>query len=407
MHSSIDQFELKVSVIIPTYNRAGYLREALESVFKQSSAPWEVIVVDDGSTDETRQVVENAPGTVRYLEQEHRGVAAARNLGLDSATGDVIAWLDSDDIWDPDFLATVVPLLVQNDGLDGVYSGITMIDANGKALRTVVRVEPPEQLHKALSHSNFLATPSVVVRKRCYDCVGSFDEELRIAEDADMWLRLSRQFRLEGLAQSLVRIRVHDSNLMSDAEAFREAQLRYAQKRIVELEGDRSELSDSARAIRGLAYRTIALMYIQSGQDQKGWDYLFEAVSVYPQILSQLETFYELACGDQPRGYRGDVNLLDIERNGAKMLHQLEALFREASSDVHAFRSVAFGNAYLALGMLSDQANHWSRARHYLFQAFRNNPKLIVCPQVFWRWLKVTFLTPKLLATIKPHRRGQ
>lgn len=105
---------LRVSVIIPTYNRAGYLREALESVRNQGLPPWEIIVVDDGSTDDTVQVIQEAGIAVRYFLQPHLGVAAARNLGLSGASGDLVAWLDSDDLWEENFLSTVVPVLVQD-----------------------------------------------------------------------------------------------------------------------------------------------------------------------------------------------------------------------------------------------------------------------------------------------------
>ena len=367
---------LRVSVIIPTYNRAAYLREALASVFRQSLAPWEVIVVDDGSTDETYQVIQESPGAIRFYRQAHQGVATARNLGLEKATGDLVAWLDSDDLWEPTFLATVVSLLAQDRALDGAYTGITLIDSDGAPLGTSTRLEPPEELHNALVRDCFLAAPSVVARKKCYDQAGGFDPQFRISEDYDMWLRLARQFRIVGVPQPLVRIRVHTTNTMSDVDSLCKARLALARKHFGRL-GDISTLSDTVKAAYGYAFRSIALKYIETGQPTNGWAYLEQAVALHPPILERLDTFYELACGDQPRGYRGQADLLDIAANGADMLRRLDALFATAKQPVRALRGAAYGNAYLALGMLSDQAGDWAAARRYMLQAACHNPRLL------------------------------
>jgi len=376
MPRAVEQPPPRVSVIIPTYNRAGYLCEALTSVFGQSLAPWEVIVVDDGSTDNTFQVVQDAPGPVHFYRQAHRGVAEARNLGLEKAAGDLIAWLDSDDLWEPDFLATVVPLLTQDVEVDGVYTGITMIDADGAMLGTSVRIEPPEELYDALVRDCFLTTPSVIARKTCYDQVGGFDPQFRICEDYDMWLRLTKQFSIVGIPQPLVRIRIHTTNTMSDVDTLCKARLALTRKHFGE-SGDSSALSVASRAAYGYAFRSIALKYIEHGQPMNAWPYLEKAAAVHPAILERLDTFYELACGDQPRGYRGQAHSLDIERNGTVMLQGLEALFVSADEPTRARQGAAYGNANLALGMLSDQAGDWPSARRYLLQAAWHNPRLL------------------------------
>lgn len=380
----------RVSVIIPTYNRAGYLREALVSIFNQTLPPWEVIVVNDGSTDNTDQVIRDAKGSVLVHRQDHRGVAAARNLGLTHARGDLIAWLDSDDLWEPDFLATVVPLLAQDLGLDGVYTGITMIDAQGTALRTSGRIEPPAALYDALVRDCFLATPSLVIRKKCYDQTGGFDPELRISEDYDMWLNLARRCRIEGISRPLVRIRVHGSNTMSDVDTACAARLRLTERHFGRLEGDGSHLAPAARVAYAYAFRSIALQYLEGGRPDSGWPYLAKAAALHPPILARLDTFYELALGDQSRGNRGDATSLDLAANGADMLHGLDSLFESAGAPVKTQRDSAYGNAYLALGMLADQAGEWAAARCYLLRAVGSNPRLLRDGSVMRRLAKVT-----------------
>lgn len=405
MPNAVEQPVLKVSVIIPTYNRAGYLREALNSVCSQSLAPWEIIVVDDGSTDDTLQVVQGASMPVRYFKQVHQGVATARNMGLENASGDLIAWLDSDDLWEADFLATVVPLLAQNRALSGVYTGITMVDADGARLGTSLRTEPPERLYAQLIRGNFLATPSVVVRKACYDQVGGFDPELRISEDYDMWLRLTAQFQFVGIPRPLVAIRVHATNTMSDIDTFCQARLVLLKNHFGVLQSNAGIASENSRIAYGYTYRTIAIKYIEHGQPELGWPYLMKAAVQYPPILAQLETFYELALGNQPRGYRGDVAQLDIAANGTEMLSRLETLFASANAEVQTLRRIAFGNAYLALAMLSDQAGQWGAARRYMWRGISTYPSLVCQPGVVRRLVKLC-IGKRAVDWFRPRRLG-
>ncbi len=142
------------------------------------------------------------------------------------------------------------------------------------------------------------------------------------------------------------------------------------------------------RRAYGFAYRSTAWGYLQQGQPDEAWRYLARAASTYPPILERLDTFYELACGDQPRGYRGQADRLDIQTNGAEMLQRLAALFA-ADPSLRALEGVAYGNAYLALAMLSDQAGDWATARRYLWQAARRHPGLL-SPSFLRRLLKLS-----------------
>ncbi len=367
-----------ISVIIPTYNRAGYLSQAITSILQQTLPPTEIIVVDDGSKDETATIVRRMHGPIHLIRQTHRGVAAARNLGLQRARGQIIAWLDSDDMWEPDFLTVTVAALMSDASLGGVYTGILLIDAEGQPTGLATRTEPPETLYKALTRDNFIATPAMVVRKSCYDTVGNFDTQFLIAEDYDMWLRLSKQCRIQGIPRPLVRIRVHEANTMHNVDLFRDAHLALARK----------HFGDSKTAY-GYTLRTIALKYIEMGDEQQGWHFLMQAARYHPPILARLDTFYELACGHQPRGRRGRAAELNIESNASAMMHGLDALFDDASPEVLSMQPDAYGNAYLALAMLSDQAGRWGPARRYLLQAIRYHPALLRDRKIIRRMLKL------------------
>ena len=380
----------RVSVIIPTYNRADYLAEALRSVLGQTRKPFEVIVVDDGSEDHTTQVVRAFEPDVRFFRQDHAGVSAARNLGLDAARGDVIAWLDADDLWEPDFLETMISRLAEDRKLDGVYSGWAHIDAAGNSLpQSSHRVVPPADLYLALTEGNFLATPAIVVRKRCFEVVGSFDTQLGICEDYDMWLRLAKDFTIAGLPAPLVRIRVHDGNTVQDTAAFSRYRLALVQKHYGSLDGSPSKWTEEKKRAVALAYREAALTYSQDGQLAEKRQYLDKAILVWPELLSRLDTFYELACDEQPRGYRGHATSLDIEGTSTAMLQWLDGLFARAGSTLEPLRRNAYGNAYLALSMLSDQSGRWQEARRHMSQAIKANPRLLGSSSVLRRLVKL------------------
>jgi glycosyltransferase involved in cell wall biosynthesis len=381
----------RVSVIIPAYNRANYLPEALNSVFGQTLTPYEVIVIDDGSTDDTLEVLRNYEGKLRFARQDHEGVSAARNRGLALAQGDVIAWLDADDIWEADFLSTLVPFLAEHPDLDGVYCGLRHMNARGEILWTPTqRVVPPTDLFSALIEADFIVTPAIIAYKRCYEQVGAFDLEFQICEDYDMWLRLAKAFRIAGISQPLVRIRVHESStMMRNSDALCRFRIALTEKHFGTRTGDPDSWAEHKRRAYAYAFLTCALRYIQDGENEEGWQYLREAASVWPDLLNRLDVFYELACGDQPRSYRGRVDLLNIEKNGDELLSLLGVLFANASPALRRMRRKAYGNAYLALGMLSDQAGQWGQARGYLLRGITENPELFTSPSVARRFVKL------------------
>lgn len=381
---------LRVSVLIPSYNRAAYLGLALESVYAQTLAPFEVIVVDDGSSDDTAEVVRQFEPAVKFIRQDHLGVSAARNRGVASAQGDIIAWLDADDLWEPAFLQIAVPYLAQDPQLGGVYTGFVHIDAQGNLLPQYSnKVVEPTALVSALTENNFIATPALIARKVCYQQVGEFDPALGICEDYDMWLRLGRRCTILGLPAQLVRIRVHEGNTQRDTAAFARFRLAMIEKNFGAQTGDPSSWPDEKRRAYGFAFQSIAFRYTQDGQDKEGWRNLENGIAIWPQLLDRLDTFYELACGSQFRGQRGQAESIDIDRNGAQIIERLDELFARQDAELSAMRQPAYSNVYLALGMLSDQAGRWDKARWYLRQAIRSNPRLLGSPAIMRRLAKL------------------
>jgi glycosyltransferase involved in cell wall biosynthesis len=183
-----------VTVIIPTYNRGWIVQEAIDSVLNQDFSDYELIVVDDGSNDNTREILESYGKAITVLQQSNRGVSAARNRGIAEAAGRLIAFLDSDDLWLPGKLTTQVKFFEEN--ADAVINQTQEI-----WIRNGARVNPKKRHHKfsgmifERSLALCLVSPSaVMIKKSLFDAVGGFDEQLPACEDYDLWLRISCRY---------------------------------------------------------------------------------------------------------------------------------------------------------------------------------------------------------------------
>ena len=182
---------MRVSVVIPTYNRAGFVREAIASVLQQDHPEVELIVVDDGSRDDTPAVVRGFGAAVRYVWQENRGVSAARNRGVAASIGDLIAFLDSDDLWAPGKVSAQVGYFEAHPEAQACHTDELWI-------RRGVRVNE-RRIHRKQGGWQFLASlprclisPSaIMLRRGLWERLGGFDEGLPACEDYDLWLRLT------------------------------------------------------------------------------------------------------------------------------------------------------------------------------------------------------------------------
>ena len=193
-----------VSVIIPTYNRGWILREAIDSVLTQEFTDYELIVVDDGSTDDTCEILDTYGRQITVLRQSNQGVSAARNRGIAASRAQLIAFLDSDDIWLPQKIDRQVRFFRSNPDALIVQTEETWV-------RNGVRVNPKKR-HQKYSGLIFepslalcLVSPSaVMIRKSLFDTVGLFNERLPACEDYDLWLRVSHRYPIYLIDEPLI-----------------------------------------------------------------------------------------------------------------------------------------------------------------------------------------------------------
>jgi glycosyltransferase involved in cell wall biosynthesis len=220
---SVTQTGPAVSVVIPAHNSAAFVAEAVESVLAQTFRDYEIIVVDDGSTDHTDEVLRRFGGAIRSHCQPNQGPAAARNAGIGLARGALVCFLDADDVWTSDKLARQVDFMTQHPEIGLLFTDATEwsgdVIQKPSILATMAfgadaRSQVPLQgAFRKLLIENFIPTSSVMIRKDCFPRAGLFDVALPNAEDRDMWLRLAAHFPIACLPQVLARKRSHDANI--------------------------------------------------------------------------------------------------------------------------------------------------------------------------------------------------
>src|SRR5882762_2853867 len=210
----------RVSVIIPTYNSGRFIVQAVQSVLDQTYRQFEIIVIDDGSTDATKDILRDFDGYIRYFYQENRGPSAARNAGIEIAGGDYICFLDADDIWMPNKLAVQLAFMAQYDDIGLVFSDEEEVDLDTGLHRSIlaktgfrsdiVSQIPMQDAFKKLLIENFIPTSTVMARTTCFIKAGLFDESLRVVEDRDMWLRIAAYFTIACVPVILGKKRAHE-----------------------------------------------------------------------------------------------------------------------------------------------------------------------------------------------------
>ncbi len=204
----------KVSIIISTFNRSSLLKQAIQSVYSQTFQDWELIIVDDGSTDETKKMIHdyaNLDSRIIPVSQSNKGISASRAKGIEFVTGQYIASLDDDDVYVPQKIEAQFDYLEKNPSVGLVYSYVNMVDEN----KTILLQWPvtPAQTFFELLHDNTIPTNSCLIRKECFERLGSFRKDFKGSDDYEMWLRISKHYRIKFLPIVIGIYRWHDHNM--------------------------------------------------------------------------------------------------------------------------------------------------------------------------------------------------
>jgi glycosyltransferase involved in cell wall biosynthesis len=227
----------KVSVIIPTYNRAEYLGDSVRSVLSQTYSDFEVLVIDDGSTDDTAKVIETIRDPrLRYISQDNRGRSNARNHALSLAGGKYVTFLDSDDLYLPNKIELQVAYLENHPGVGMVYTSAYCIDEQGEILPHQYIASASGFIYDSIAFFTPVTVilPTVMTYKAIMVRVGNFDENLHRFEDTDMWRRISKSYRIDAMPEYTCKIRTHKENsLLNQSPQLIASALDYYSKKII------------------------------------------------------------------------------------------------------------------------------------------------------------------------------
>jgi len=277
----------RVSVIIPTYNRADMVGDAIRSVLDQTYADWELILVDDGSSDDTRQIVEAfADLRIRYIYQDNKGLPGARNTGIQAARGQYIAFLDSDDLFLPHKLEWQLDALETRPELGLVAGGHIEVDEQLHVLREV----QPWHGHPTLKFQDWLFAcpfcPSApLVPRGELESAGLFDETMQRIEDWDLWLRMAHLgCAMDWIKEPVCYYRIHGGNMVRNVRLMKEGMVTMLEKLFSQpcLPAEIMALRDRAYAN---VYLNAAARAYAAGAVEEGKAWLTNAVELNPALL--------------------------------------------------------------------------------------------------------------------------
>lgn len=270
-----------VSIIIPTYNRARYLDGALRSVFSQTVNDSEVILIDDGSTDETRDIANRYGKKIRIVTQENQGRSSARNSGLQLAQGTLIAFLDSDDEWFPDKLERQLSYLKSHPDTSFLYGHVEVMDEEGGSdpnMTAKIRKQWNRAHERGETYENWALEcccllSTVILRAECLKEAGTFDPEIRANEELDLYLRIARKHKIDFLSgKPLVRYRMHSGNAGSDNLSKGAIQVAEKHLRFLGTEGEKTKAGRNFQLL-------LSKSYFLLGDKKKGRAHFWMALS--------------------------------------------------------------------------------------------------------------------------------
>jgi glycosyltransferase involved in cell wall biosynthesis len=260
--------QIAFSVIIPVCNGAAIVSRAIDSVLQQTYPPLEIVVVDDGSTDDTLRIVQAYGGKVRCMSLPHSGfVGAVRNRGILESRGSYGAFVDSDDAWHPTKLERMAEQIRKQPGAGLFYSDFEVVDEDGRFLCRVHCDDVSRDAYRQLLRRAPIATSTAVVRRDCFDVCGLFWEDVTAAEDWEMWIRIARQFPVAYVPLPLAKYTLHSKQpSLSSTEAWAAAQTAVVNR---VLQSDSTLTERQKRNIKAWGYYHAGRFRIMRGQNEQ------------------------------------------------------------------------------------------------------------------------------------------
>ena len=280
-----------ISIVIPTFNRENLIIDALETCVLQLYRPLEIVVVDDGSTDQTIEFVEDwnkgsshKDVILKIIKQENKGGNVARNNGIRNATGEFIAFLDSDDLWNSTKLKKQYNLIRQSDEIGGVYCGLRQVEVeSGKVISDHKRDYAEGFILSQLLVKDVTApTSAYLIRKKIFDEVGYFDKNLQARQDWDMWIRLAEKYEIRAVHENLMDLRHHKgTRTASNPHKEINAYIKIRQKYQYLLEKQCSNIQNEAKAN---FYKRLGRVHFHNNISKRiAFTYYIKGILLFPR----------------------------------------------------------------------------------------------------------------------------
>jgi glycosyltransferase involved in cell wall biosynthesis len=274
-----------VSVVIPAYNAERFVEQAIQSALQQSLPPREILVVDDGSQDRTRERARAAGSIVGVLSQANAGVSVARNTGILQASGRYVAFLDADDMWLPEKLERQLATLADDTRCRAAYSFHVAVDDDLQPIETVRAPRRADTISDLLMIGNVVGTPSSVICERALLVeLGGFDPALSLCADWDMWLRVAARGEFICVSEPLVRYRRHESNMSRDVDLLASDSRKTLGKAFAD-PGLPAELAARRGASLGRNEMVLAGSYLRAGRTREAARCAWRALVLDPGAL--------------------------------------------------------------------------------------------------------------------------
>lgn len=282
----------KISIIIPTYNHSKFVCQAVESALAQTLPAYEIIVVDDGSTDETTEVLAKYKTQICYVKQENQGVSAARNNGVNTASGDFVAFLDADDIWFPQKLEWQIKKFTEEKELGLVHCGYIDIDENGDFLQEHIDGMAGWVAEEML----FFKRPVILgggsgsfIPKKVFQEVGGFDLRLSTSADWDLYFRIAQKWQIGFVPKILLKYRLHSSNMHGNIKTMQDDMLLAYYKAFNNK--DNIALQKIRRYAYSRLHSVLAGSFYTVGQYKEIFPHLLQSIALHPQNLFDFVKF--------------------------------------------------------------------------------------------------------------------
>ncbi|MBI3243377.1 MAG: glycosyltransferase [Chloroflexi bacterium] len=363
----------KVSVIIPTYNLASLLPLTINSVLEQTYPDLETIVVDDGSTDNTPEVMERYSGRVIYIRQPNQGVAAARNTGIRAASGDCLMFMDHDDLLLPHKVQRQVDVMQARPDISFVHCRYYHIDEKGAPFEKVGLL-PEGDVLAQLIIGDFVWVGGPLIRRECLERVGLFDEENPWSADWDMWLRIARTgYAFACVQEPLGSYRILSSSMTGNVLKLEQGAIRVLDKAFAD-----PALPADIVARKSLAYGHtrfwLSCRYYAAGAWEDAGRNFSQALALHPQFLSRMNEMAQMLADDA------------LSLRVTEPLGFLEGVFAHLPPEHEAFRrrqSMIFEKTYLGLALRNYALGNVDEGKRFLAAALKQNPALRENPEDF------------------------